>query len=161
VDACLAHEGRLQGVVDWALTAGFVPQDASSSSARALLGERTGAVLSPSGAEARVLLAVDDARQCVLWVERGSGPAMRAAWLAAMAQRQGKGEHFELEAERRVERGGAWRQQGQWRWRRMGVLDELTVGAVTTFSDMPAAQVLRLAPAVPAMADAPTIMPAR
>jgi hypothetical protein len=161
VDACLAHRGRLQAVVDWALTAGFVPQDLASTSARTLLGDRAGAVLSPPGAEGRVLLAVDDARHCVLWVEQGSGPGLRAAWSAVMAQRASQGDRFELETERRVERGGAWRQQSQWRVRQRGQADELGVGLVTTLTDAPAAQVMRLAPMAPLVTDTPAAVSAR
>lgn len=160
LDACLAGEARQQPAVDWAISHGFVPLDAAAPGARTLLDDRAGAVFSPVGHEGRVMLAVVDGTQCIVWSDRAGGPSMRLALLQALGERRGRGETVEVAADRRIERAGAWRQQSVWRWRRPGGSGEWSVGLVHTLTDTPAAQVLRLAPHVPASALVPAQGPA-
>jgi hypothetical protein len=158
---CLAHEGEVQRVVDWAITAGLEPIDAASPNVQALLDGRDGAILAVPGTQGRVLIAAASGRHCVVWTEQSSGPALRLALLQVLGERAAKGDRVEVEFDRKVERGGAWRQQTQWRFRRVGGSVDHQIGAVTTLADRPAAQALRLAPQTPPLGIAPDGTPLR
>ncbi len=161
VDGCITHEAALQPVVDWALNAGLVPQDSQSSGARVLLDGHAGSVFSPPGAEGRVMLAVAEGQHCVLWVDRAAGPSIRLALLQKLGERKARGDRVEPEFDRRIERSGAWRQQTQWRYRRVGGSSDFGIGLVSTLTDGPASQVLRWAPLAPVVGFAPDGVPAR
>jgi hypothetical protein len=159
LDGCLAFEGELQPVVDWALNAGLMPQDANAPGSLVLLDGKAGSVFSPAGAEGRILLAVAEGRHCVLWIDRAPGPSIRLALLRGLGERKARGEKLDAEFDRKVERAGAWRQQTQWRWRRVGGSSDYGIGLVSTLTDSPASQVLRLAPLAPAVGFAPDGVP--
>jgi hypothetical protein len=157
---CLAHEGELQRVVDWAISAGLEPLDPKVPDLQALLEGRDGAVLAVPGTEARVMIAAASDRHCIVWAEQANGPGVRLALLQALGERETRGARVAVELDRQVERAGAWRQQTQWRYRRAGGSDHL-IGAVTTLAERPAAQVLRFAPPAPALGTAPDGTPIR
>lgn len=158
---CVAHEGEVQRVVDWAITAGMEPLDPATPNVQALLDGREGSILALPGTQGRVMIAAGSGRHCVVWTEQASGPALRLALLQVLAGRTAKGELVETEVDRKVERGGAWRQQTQWRYRRVGGSADYQIGAVTTLADRPAAQVLRLAPRPPSVGSGPDGTPLR
>jgi hypothetical protein len=147
VDGCIAHEGESVKTVDWAINQGFEWVDAQVGPGATLLSGQPGTVLAMPGSAGQVLLAIDLDRRCTVWAERADGPALRGAFTQAMAALAARGARVQPALERSVERGGAWRLQLQMRLRRAEGAPEFDVGAVTTLTSPPAAQVLSVAPA--------------
>lgn len=160
-DGCVAFEGELQRAVDWAISAGLEPLDAAVPNVQALLDGRAGSIFAVPGTQSRLMLAVGSGRHCVVWTEQASGPGVRLALLQVLGDRGAKGDKVESELDRKVERAGAWRQQSQWRYRRVGGSADYQIGAVTTLSEAPAAQVLRWAAVTPPLGVAPDGTPIR
>lgn len=150
IEGCVRHEGALTAVVDWALTQGFEPLDASDEGARTLLDGGYGAVLAARAPAEPVLLAVSADGRCTVWAERAPGPLVHQALLLATSQLAERG-RLQLVVDRTVERAGAWRRHVQWRYRRAGGAQDWSLGAVTTLGEAPSAQALQLArlPAAP------------
>jgi hypothetical protein len=146
VGGCVAHEGDPTRTVDWAIEQGFEPADAQAGAGAALLSGQPGTLLSMPGSAGQVVLAIDQAQRCTVWAERGDGPAVRAEFVKAMNALAAKGARVRPMPERTIERGGAWRLQVQMRYRRAGGSQDFGVGAVTTFTPQPTAQVLSAAP---------------
>jgi hypothetical protein len=145
-DGCVAHEGDSVKTVDWAINQGYEWVDAHSGPGAALLSGQPGTVLAMPGSAATVLLSIDLDKRCTVWAERADGPALRAEFVKAINALAAKGARLQPLQERTVERGGAWRMQLQMRLRRAGGLQDFGVGAVTTLTPQPAAQVLSAAP---------------
>lgn len=144
IEGCVRHEGALTAVVDWALTQGFEPLDASDEGARTLLDGGYGAVLAARAPAEPVLLAVSADGRCTVWAERAPGPLVHQALLLATSQLAKRG-RLQLMVDRTVERAGAWRRHVQWRYRRAGGAQDWALGAVTTLGEAPSAQALQLA----------------
>ena len=144
--------------VDWAINAGFAPIDAHIGAGAALLSGQPGTVLVMPGSASQVLLAIDLDKRCTVWAERAEGPALRAEFVRAINALAAKGARLQPLQERTVERGGAWRMQLQMRLRRAGGAQDFGVGAVTTLTAQPAAQVLSAAP-IASRLDAPATDP--
>ena len=156
VDGCIAHDGEIAAVTDWALAHGWVPVDPlQEASARPLLEGAAGQVLQASRRSSALLLAVSAAGRCVVWASDQDGPLVRLALLRAIAALSARGARARIEVDRTVEHEGAWRNVMQWSYRRPGGSKELRLGAATTIGAAPAAQALQLAP----MPDAPTYQP--
>jgi hypothetical protein len=160
-EGCIAFEGELQPTVDWALSTGLEPLDSTDPNLQALLDGRAGAIFAAPGTQSRLMLAVAAGRHCVVWTEQASGPGVRLALLQVLGDRSARGDRVEMELDRKVTRAGAWRQQSQWRYRRVGGSVTYQLGAVTTLSDAPAAQVLRWAAPAPTVGAAPDGTPIR
>ena len=158
IDGCVAHEGESMKTVDWAINAGFAPIDAHIGAGAALLSGQPGTVLVMPGSASQVLLAIDLDKRCTVWAERAEGPALRAEFVRAINALAAKGARLQPLQERTVERGGAWRMQLQMRLRRAGGAQDFGVGAVTTLTAQPAAQVLSAAP-IASRLDAPATDP--
>jgi len=159
--ACVVTGGEAAAAVDWALSQGFEPAEALRGSVEGLLSGQPGSVLAAPGTRGRVLLAAAQGRQCTVWADQMPGPALRLAVAEALGALAGKGARLQLQADRNLERAGAWRNQTQWRYRAVGVTEDLGLGAVTTLSDSPGTQALHAAP-LPAMpAFAPDGLPTR
>ena len=158
IDGCVAHEGESMKTVDWAINAGFAPIDAHIGAGAALLSGQPGTVLVMPGSASPVLLAIDLDKRCTVWAERAEGPALRAEFVRAINALAAKGARLQPLQERTVERGGAWRMQLQMRLRRAGGAQDFGVGAVTTLTAQPAAQVLSAAP-IASRLDAPATDP--
>lgn len=150
-DACIQTEGQAATAVDWALNEGFVPVDPMRGSTDELLQGEPGSVLAAPGSDSRVLLVAAAGSRCMVWAERSSGPGLRLAMIELLAELGGKGARVQLQAERSVERAGAWRSQMQWRYRRIGGSADYGIGSVTTLTANPGTQALNLAPMPPAM----------
>jgi len=162
VSACVLNEGRGAAVTDWALVQGFQTVDPlHEHAALPLLDGAPGHVLVMPGSGGAVLLAVAQGDRCVVWAERQPGPALRLALLRELAALAGQGARLQTEVDRNLERAGGWRNLLQWRYRRVGGTQELSLGAVTTLGDAPAAQALNLAPARPAPSRDPDGAPLR
>ena len=144
--------------VDWAINAGFEPIDAHVGAGAALLSGQPGTVFVMPGSASPVLLAIDLDKRCTVWAERADGPALRAEFVKAINALASKGARVQPLQERTVERGGAWRVQLQMRLRRAGGAQDFGVGAVTTLTAQPAAQVLSTAP-IASRLDAPATDP--
>lgn len=145
-DGCVAHDGQSLKTVDWAINQGFEPIEAHRGAGAALLSDRPGTVLAMPGSAGRVLLAIDLEQRCIVWAERSDGAAVRAEFAKSMSALAGRGARVQPALERSIERAGAWRQQVQMRLRHAGGAQEFDVGAVTTLTPQPAAQVLSFAP---------------
>jgi hypothetical protein len=145
-EGCVANEGDAIKTVDWAINQGFEPIDAHEGAGATLLSGQPGTVLTMPGGASPVLLAIDLDKRCTVWAERSDGPAVRAEFAKATSALAAKGARVQPLQERTVERGGAWRTQVQMRYRRAGGLQDFGIGAVTTLSAQPAAQVLNAAP---------------
>ena len=154
IDGCVAHEGESMKTVDWAINAGLEPIDAYTGAGAALLSGQPGTVFVMPGSASQVLLAIDLDKRCTVWAERADGPALRAEFVKAMNALADKGARLQPLQERTVGRGGAWRMQLQMRLRRVGGSQDFGVGAVTTLTPQPAAQVLQAAP-IASRVDAP------
>jgi hypothetical protein len=157
-DGCMAHEGDSMKTVDWAINQGYEWVDARSGAGASLLSGQPGTVLAMPGSASQVLLAIDLDRRCTVWAERADGPALRVEFVKAMNALAAKGARLQPMQVRTVERGGAWRMQLQMRWRRAGGSQDWGVGAVTTLTSQPAAQVLSVAP-IASRLDAPATDP--
>ena len=158
IDGCVAHEGESMKTVDWAINAGFEPIDAHIGAGAALLSGQPGTVFAMPSSASQVLLAIDLDKRCTVWAERADGPALRAEFVKAIDALATKGARLQPLQERTIERGGAWRMQLQMRFRRAGGAQDFGVGAVTTLTPQPAAQVLQAAP-IASRLDAPATDP--
>jgi hypothetical protein len=159
--ACVLTGGEEAAAVDWALSQGFEPAEASRGKVDGLLAGQPGSVLAAPGTRGRVLLAAASGRQCAVWVDQMEGPALRNAVIEALSALTSKGARLQLHVDRNIERAGAWRNQMQWRYRAVGASGDLGLGAVTTLSDKPATQALNAAPLPASPAFAPDGMPTR
>ena len=146
--------GEEPAAVDWALSQGFEPVDKQRGDMNGLLSGQTGSVLAAPGTQGHVLLAAAQGRLCTVWADQMSGPAVKLAMVELMGMLSAKGARIQAQPDRNIERAGAWRHQMQWRYRAVGVTQELGVGAVTTLSDAPGTQALHIEPlqATPAFA---------
>ena len=126
-----------------------------------LLSGQPGSVLAAPGTRGRVLLAAATGRQCTVWADQMSGPALRSAAIDAVSSLTAKGAKLQLQADRNFERAGAWRNQMQWRYRAVGTTLDLGLGAITTLSDNPGTQALQAAPLPATPAFAPDGLPTR
>lgn len=163
-EGCVAHEGDSMKTVDWAINQGYEWVDAHSGPGAALLSGQSGTVLAMPGSAGQVLLAIDLDKRCTVWAERADGPALRAEFMRVMNLLAARGARLQPLQERTVERGGAWRMQVQMRYRRAGGAQDFGVGAVTTMTPQPAAQVLSaalIASRLEAPATDPMGLPAR
>jgi hypothetical protein len=158
IDGCVAHEGESMKTVDWAINQGFEPDFARGGAADVLLSGQPGTVFVMPGSASPVLLAIDLDKRCTVWAERADGPAVRTEFVKAINALAAKGARLQPLQERTVERGGAWRMQLQMRYRRAGGSQDFGVGAVTTLTPQPAAQVLSAAP-IASRLDAPATDP--
>lgn len=154
-DACVKNEGQAAAAVDWALGEGFSPVDPMRGSTDGLLDGAAGSVLAAPGSDSRVLLVASAGSRCMVWAERSSGPGLKLALVELMGELGGKGARVELQAERSIERAGAWRSQMQWRYRRVGGSTDFGVASVTTLTAVPGTQALNFAPLPPAVGFAP------
>jgi len=159
--ACVLTGGDESAAVDWALSQGFEPADAMRGNVDGLLSGQPGSVLAAPGTRGRVLLAAAQGRQCTVWADQTAGPALRSAVIEALAALTSKGARLQLGVDRNFERAGAWRNQMQWRYRAVGVIGDLGLGAITTLSDTPGTQALNVAPLPATPAFAPDGLPAR
>jgi hypothetical protein len=155
IDGCLAHDGDAMKTVDWTINQGYEWFDAAAGPGATLLAGRPGTVMAMPGSASRVLLAIDLDKRCTVWADRSDGPQLRAELVKALGALSARGVRVQATSERSVERGGAWRQQTQWRVRRDDGTRETTLDAVTTLAAGPAAQVLSAAPAADAVPGAP------
>lgn len=169
-EACIKGADKPAGVIDWALANGFDPVDSAGGSADDLLGGEPGTVLAAPLASprtqdgappaTRVLLA-GGAGRCTVWVEGVAGAPLRMAVAQMLAGLTAKGARLQLQVDRPIERGGAWRSQQQWRFRAPGATLELGLGAVTTLTDAPGNQALNMTLLPPTPALAPDGVPLR
>lgn len=159
--ACVLTGGDEAAAVDWALSQGFEPAEVVRGNVDGLLSGAPGSVLAAPGTQGRVLLAAATGRQCTVWADQMSGPALRTAVAEAVSSLTAKGSRVQLQADRNFERAGAWRNQMQWRYRAVGASGDLGVGAVTTLSDIPGTQALHAAPLPATPAFAPDGLPTR
>jgi hypothetical protein len=159
--ACVMTGGDESAAVDWALSQGFEPADAMRGNVDGLLSGQPGSVLAAPGTRGRVLLAAAKGRQCTVWADQTAGPALRSAVIEALAALTSKGARLQLVVDRNFERAGAWRNQMQWRYRPVGVIGDLGLGAITTLSDTPGTQALNAAPLPATPAFAPDGLPTR
>ncbi|HET7795006.1 MAG TPA: hypothetical protein VFL64_16605 [Rhizobacter sp.] len=159
--ACVLTGGEESAAVDWALSQGFDPAEATRGNVDGLLRGEPGSVLAAPGTRGRVLLAAAAGRQCTVWVDQMAGPLLRNAVIEALQSLTSKGARLQLQVDRNFERAGAWRNQMQWRYRAVGASSDLGLGAVTTLSDGPATQALNAAPLPATPAFAPDGMPTR
>jgi hypothetical protein len=161
IEACVIPEGELTAAVDWAVNHGFSPADQSVVDVRPLLGGQAGNVFTMPDTSAPVLLAVTNERRCTVWAERVSGPSLRRAFQQAAAQLATRGARVSTMFDRTIERGGAWRQHLQVRYRRVGGTQDFGIGVVTTVVAAAGSQALHFAPAPPTPpatdADAPAV----
>jgi hypothetical protein len=158
LDGCVLHEGRSAAVIDWALAQGFEPLDPLRTGAEDLLGGAAGAVLAAPGSGERVLLAAGDDRRCVVWAENTHGPGLRSAFQKMVSALGFKGARVQGVIDRNLNSGGAWRNQSQWRYRRVGGSEDFSLGSATTLGGAASAQLLHFAPM--ASAAPPAVAPA-
>jgi hypothetical protein len=159
--ACVLTAGDSGAAVDWALAQGFEPADALRGSMQGLLSGQPGSVLAAPGTQGRVLLAAAQGQQCTVWADQTPGPALRAAVAEMLGQQSSKGAKVQMQADRNLERAGAWRNQTQWRYRAVGTTQDLGIGTVTTLSDNPGTQAVHMAPLPATPAFAPDGLPTR
>jgi hypothetical protein len=159
--ACVLTGGQEAAAVDWALSQGFDPAEASRGNVDGLLGGQPGSVLAAPGTRGRVLLAAATGGRCTVWVDQMAGPLLRNAVIESLNSLTSKGARLQLQVDRNFERAGAWRNQMQWRYRAVGASGDLGLSAVTTLSDSPAIQALHAAPMPATPAFAPDGMPLR
>lgn len=143
--ACVLPAAKAGAAVDWALANGFEPVDPMRGDVSGLLEGQAGSVLAAPDAGGRVMLVAVDGR-CSVWAEQEEGPPLRQALAAMVGTLTAKGAKARIEVERNLERSGAWRSQVQWRYRAVGTVDDLGIGAVTTLANAPGTQVLRVTP---------------
>ncbi len=159
--ACLRTGAQAEGAIDWALTQGFEPLDALGGTGYELLEGQPGNVLRAPGAEDRLLLVVTHDQRCTVWAHSVSGPQLRLAVAEVMGRLSTGGARVTRDFERNIERGGAWRNQTQWRYRPVRANAEFGVSAVTTLGTAPATQALNMAPWQAPVGPAPDGLPAR
>jgi hypothetical protein len=161
LEGCVLNEGQTGGTIDWALAQGFEPLDPLVAGAEELLGGVEGTVLVAPGSAGRVLLAAAQGQRCVVWAQGQHGPKLRAAFEKMVSALRVKGARVEIMLERNLASAGAWRNQSQWRYRRLGGDQDFGLGSATTLVDGPGAQLLHFAPLPPAAPPAPDGMPTR
>lgn len=157
VEACVDHGGEVAPAVDWALNHGFEPLDPEGrdgSDGYALLGGRPGVVFATPDAATRVLLAVTQDNNCTVWAERAAGTSTQDAFVQAAEALAARGAQVRRETDRMLERAGAWRRQLEYRLSLAPGNRDYRLGAVTTMTESPAAQALRLAPVMPSPSQA-------
>ena len=159
--ACVLTGGDEAAAVDWALAQGFEPAEALRGNVDGLLSGNPGSVLAAPGTRGRVLLAAATGRQCTVWADQMTGPALRSAVAEAVGVLASKGARVQLQVDRNFERAGAWRNQMQWRYRAVGASGDIGLGAITTLSDNPGTQALHAAPMPATPAIAPDGLPTR
>ncbi len=158
---CIQHEAQAEAVVDWALSQGFEPADPMRGSVDSMLSGQAGSVLVAPGTGGRVMLAAADKQHCTVWAERMNGPSLRAAMAEMLAQQATRGMKVQVQADRNVERAGAWRNQMQWRYKGVGATQQFGLGAVTTLPAAPGTQALHMEPMAATPGFAPDGVPAR
>lgn len=162
VEACVDHGGEVAPAVDWALNHGFEPLDPEGrdgSDGHALLGGRPGVVFATPDAATRVLLAVTQDNNCTVWAERAAGTSTQDAFVQATEALAARGAQVRRETDRMLERAGAWRRQLEYRLSLVPGNRDYRLGAVTTMTESPAAQALRLAPVAPPASPVATTPP--
>ncbi len=150
LDACVLNEGQPGAVIDWALTRGFEPLDPLRTGAEDLLSGSAGTVLAIPGSAGRALLAVGEDRRCLVWAEQTHGPKLRGAFQKMVSGLGFRGARVQSVIDRNVNSAGAWRNQSQWRYRRVGGDQDFGLGSATTLINAPGAQLLHFAPMAPA-----------
>lgn len=161
VEGCIAREGDMTSVVDWALSEGFEPRDSLAPESQTLLGGRSGAVFAMPGHTAPVYLVATAGQRCIVWAEGAPGPALHEALLLALDGLAEKTGRVEKTLERNIDRGGTWRRQLQWRYRRAGGHQDFEIDAVTTLNDNLGVQAFHFAPLAPEPRFDPDGMPVR
>jgi hypothetical protein len=146
LDGCVLNEGQSGAVVDWALTQGFEPLDPLRTGAEDLLSGAAGAVLALPGSAEQVLLAVGEDRRCIVWAENTNGPRLRGAFQKMVSGLGFKGARVQPVIDRNLNSAGAWRNQSQWRYRRVGGSEDFGLGSATTLGGAASAQLLHFAP---------------
>ena len=161
LDACVLNEGEMYAVTDWALTQGFEALDPLRTGAEDLLGGVAGTVLSAPGSGGHVLLAVSTDHRCLVWTEQTNGPLLRVAFKKMISGLGGKGARVQSVIDRNVSSAGAWRNQSQWRYRRVGGSKDFGLGSATTLGNTLSTQLLHFAPMAPAAPPYPDGVPSR
>jgi hypothetical protein len=160
VEGCVLNEGQSTSVVDWALTQGFEALDPLRAGAEDLLDGTAGSVLAMPGTDGQVLLAAAQDGRCLVWAERTNGPQVRSAVQKVVSGLGFKGARIQAVMDRNLNSAGAWRNQSQWRYRRVGGDRDFGLGSATTLSGS-GAQLLHFAPMAPAKPPAPDGIPSR
>lgn len=161
LEACVLNEGEVAAVTDWALAQGFEPIDPLRTGAEDLLGGAAGTVLSAPGSAGHVLLAVAQDQRCLVWTERTNGPLLRKAFQKMVSGLGFKGARVQSVIDRNLSSAGAWRNQSQWRYRRVGGARDFGLGSATTLANAPGTQLLHFAPMAPVAPPYPDGMPSR
>lgn len=161
LDGCVLNEGQSAAVIDWALAQGFEPLDPLRTGAEDLLGGAAGAVLAVPGSAAQVLLAAGEDRRCIVWAENTNGPGLRGEFRKMVSGLGFKGARVQSVIDRNLNSGGAWRNQSQWRYRRVGGGEDFGLGSATTLGAAPSAQLLHFAPMTRPMPPQPDGTPSR
>lgn len=161
VEGCVAHEGDMTAIVDWALSEGYEPRDALAPESQTLLEGQAGTVLAMPGVGLPVYLVALTGQRCIVWAEGAAGPALHQAFLLALDRLESKTGRVDKLLERNIDRGGTWRRQLQLRYRRAGGSQDFGINAVTTLNDQLGVQAFHLAPAAREANYAPDGMPTR
>jgi hypothetical protein len=161
LDACVLNEGQASAIVDWALAQGFEPVDPLRTGAEDLLSGAAGAVLAAPGTSGRVLLAAGEDRRCIVWAEQTNGPRLRLAFQKMVSALGFKGAKVQSVIDRNLSSAGAWRNQSQWRYRRVGGGEDFGLGSATTLAGTPSTQLLHFAPMAHPAPPYPDGMPSR
>ena len=161
LDGCVLNEGQPSAVVDWALAQGFEPVDPLRTGAEDLLGGTPGTVLAMPGSEGLELLASAQDRRCLVWAESTNGPRLRSAFQKMVSALGFKGARVQPVMDRNLSSAGAWRNQLQWRYRRVGGDQDFGLGSATTLSQTLGAQLLHFAPMAPVAPPYPDGSPSR
>ena len=162
LDACVLNEGQAGPVVDWALAQGFEPLDPLRTGAEDLLSGAAGTVLAVPGSGGRVLLAAGEDRRCIVWAEQSNGPRLRGAFQKMVADLGANGARVQPVMDRNLSSAGTWRNQTQWRYRRVGGSEDFGLGSATTLAVAAAGtQLLHFAPMARPAPPYPDGMPSR
>jgi hypothetical protein len=161
LDACVLNEGQSGAVIDWALAQGFEPLDPLRTGAEDLLSGAAGTVLALPGSSGHVLLAAGDDRRCLVWAEQTNGPRLRIAFQKMVSGLGFKGAKLQSVIDRNLSSAGTWRNQTQWRYRRVGGSEDFGLGSATTLAGAAGAQLLHFAPMTRVAPPYPDGMPSR
>ncbi|KNZ34279.1 MAG: hypothetical protein AD742_02555 [Methylibium sp. NZG] len=161
LDACVQHEGQSGAAIDWALARGFEPLDPLRTGAEDLLSGAAGAVLAAPGTAGRVLLAAGEDRRCIVWAEQTNGPRLRTAFQRMVGELGAKGARVQPVIDRNLNSAGSWRNQLQWRYRRVGGSEDFGLGSATTLAAGTGTQLLHFAPMARVAPPYPDGMPSR
>jgi hypothetical protein len=145
-DACIDHEGQPAAVIDWALAHGYQPLDSMVLGAQELLGGAAGTVLAAPLSAGTLMLAVTDEPRCLVWAEKTVGPELLKAFQTMVSGLAFRGAKVQSQLQRNLNAGGAWRNQAQWRYRRVGGDRDFGLGSATTLAPAPSTQLLNFAP---------------